>query len=120
MSSPGPIHSGSVQAAAKAMSAAAGVPTRTSVRSRDAAGRSRTLPAKASVDSARGRCGAPAAGARRWRRRPQPARTASPSRRGWRVRPTPPPAAGSPRATAEAAMTGSSVEVAQGRGPPPR
>ena len=51
MTSPGPIHSGSVAAAAKATNAPTGLPTRTSVRSRSDAGRSRTLPASASDDS---------------------------------------------------------------------
>ncbi len=110
MSSPEPIHSGNVQAAAKAASPATGVPTWTSVRSRAAAERSRTLPASDNMDSDSRSVWR----ASNWRTTMAPkttaARTASPSdglvgsshaTPCWRM----------PSATAEAAMTGNSVKL---------
>ena len=110
MSSPGPIQSGSVQTAAKATSAPAGVPTRTSVRSRSAAGRSRTLPASASDDSASRSVRLASSWRTTMAANTTPARTASPSA-GLVGSSQATPCSRMPSATAEAAMTGSSVKL---------
>ncbi len=110
MSSPGPIQSGSVQTAPKASTVSAGVPTLTSVRSRAEAGRSRTLPASASVVGA---------SRSRWRvsswrttmaAKTTPARTASP-RAGLAGSSQATACCRMPSATADAAMVGSSVKL---------
>ncbi len=109
MSSPGPIHSGSVQAAPKAINAPVGAPTRTSVSSRAETGRSRTLPASDSVDSdsrsprCANSCRATMAA------NTTPARTARPSA-GLVGSFHAAPCCKMPSATAAAAMTGSSVK----------
>ena len=110
MSSPGPIHSGSVQTAAKASSVSAGVPTLTSVRSRAEAGRSRTLPASASVVGASRSVWRASSWRTTMAAKTTPASTARP-RVGlfWSFHAT--PCCRIPRATAEAAMVGSSVKL---------
>ncbi len=110
MTSPGPIQSGSVAAAAKATNAPTGLPTRTSVRSRSDAGSSRTLPASASDDSTSRSVRL----AKSWRTtiaaNTTAARTASPSE-GLAVSSHATPCWRMPSATAEAAMTGNSVKL---------
>ncbi len=110
MTSPGPNQSGSVATAAKATSAPAGAPTRTSVRSRSAAGSSRTLPASASDDSASRSVRL----AKSWRTtmaaKTTAASTASPSE-GLAVSSHATPCSRMPSATADAAMTGSSLKL---------
>ncbi len=110
MSSPGPIHSGSVAAAAKATSAPTGVPTRTSVRSRNDAGRSRTLPASASEDSASRSVRLASSWRTMMAANTTPARTANPSA-GLFGSSHATPCSRMPSATAEAAMTGSSLKL---------
>ena len=110
MSSPGPIHSGKVHTAANATSPATGAPTRTSVRSRSPAGRSRTLPASASVDSASRSVRLASSWRTTMAANTTPARTANP-RDGFVGSSHATPCSRIPSATAEAAMTGSSLKL---------
>ena len=114
MSSPAPNQSGTVHAAVNAMTATTGVPTRTSGRDLAAGVISRTLPARASEVSV----SRSVRRASSWRTtmaaNTTPASTASP-REGLLGSSQATPCSKMPRATAEAAMTGSSVKLPSAR-----